>query len=56
MQTEAPEGQVMVYPRRIDLDNVEQLKQFEYTTVATSYQQLTAALADQLEWPNTACS
>ncbi|AUB85693.1 flavoprotein [Candidatus Thiodictyon syntrophicum] len=45
MQTEAPGGQVMVYPRRIDLENVERLRGFEYTTVVDSVAALAAALA-----------
>jgi dihydromethanopterin reductase (acceptor) len=44
METEAPGGQVMVYPRRIDLDNVERLRAFEYTTVVERLDQLVAAL------------
>ena len=45
MTTEAPGGQVMVYPRRIDLDNVERLRGFAYTTVVDSIPALVAALA-----------
>lgn len=46
METEAPGGQVMVYPRRIDLENVERLRGFEYTRVVDSFDALVAALAD----------
>ena len=46
METEAPGGQVMVYPRRIDLENVERLRGFEYTTVVDSIGALAAALAE----------
>ncbi len=45
METEAPGGQVMVYPRRIDLENVERLRGFEYTTVVETFDGLVAALA-----------
>ena len=31
METEAPDGMVMVYPRRVDLENVERLRCFEYS-------------------------
>ena len=46
MQTQAPGGQVMVYPRRIDLENVQRLRGFEYTTVVDTLDALTAALAE----------
>jgi len=45
MQTAAPGGQVMVYPRPIDLENVARLRRFEYTTVVDSIEGLAAALA-----------
>lgn len=44
METVAPSGIVPVYPRRIDLDNVKRLQDFEYTTVATSFEQLVSLL------------
>ncbi len=47
METAAPGGQVMVYPRRIDLENVERLRRFEYTTVVDSLTALAAALVTQ---------
>ena len=46
METEAPNGMVMVYPRRIDLENVERLREFEYTRVVTSYSELLRALEE----------
>ncbi|MEW8254646.1 MAG: flavoprotein [Candidatus Thiodiazotropha taylori] len=46
MMTEAPGGEVPVYPRKIDLENVTRLQSFEYTTVATSFSQLVAALEE----------
>ena len=45
METEAPGGQVMVYPRRIELANVERLRCFEYTRVVDSFDALVEALA-----------
>ncbi|WP_295455635.1 flavoprotein [uncultured Thiodictyon sp.] len=45
LETAAPGGQVMVYPRRVDLANVERLHGFEYTTVVDSVAALVAALA-----------
>jgi dihydromethanopterin reductase (acceptor) len=36
----------MVYPRHIDLENVERLRGFEYTRVVDSFDQLLSALAD----------
>jgi flavoprotein len=44
MDTEAPGGVVKVYPRRIDLENTERLKDFEYTRVVTSLGALRDAL------------
>ncbi|MCP3870732.1 MAG: flavoprotein [Gammaproteobacteria bacterium] len=40
METEAPDGTVMVYPRKIDLENVERLRCFEFTRVATTFDTL----------------
>ena len=48
MDTEAPSGMVKVYPRRIDLDNVARLKDFEATTVVESMDALKAALKERL--------
>ncbi|WP_295389087.1 flavoprotein [uncultured Thiodictyon sp.] len=45
LETAAPGGPVMVYPRRIDLANVERLRGYEYTTVVDSIAALVAALA-----------
>ena len=44
MDTEAPSGTVKVYPRRIDLENTERLRDFEYTRVVISLQALCEAL------------
>lgn len=46
METQAPDGMVMVYPRQIDLENVKRLKEFEYTSVVTSFEQLVSSLED----------
>jgi len=45
LETAAPGGQVMVYPRPIDLDNVERLRGFAYTRVVDTFDALTLALA-----------
>ncbi|AHJ62583.1 Flavoprotein [Granulibacter bethesdensis] len=44
MDTEAPSGMVKVYPRRIDLQNTERLRDFEATTVVETYEDLQAAI------------
>ncbi len=36
METTAPGGMVMVYPRKIDLEGTNKLRDFEYTTVVES--------------------
>ena len=48
METEAPHGTVKVYPRRIDLENVERLKAFEATEVVETLPELERALAARL--------
>jgi dihydromethanopterin reductase (acceptor) len=45
LETEAPKGTVMVYPRRIDLENTNRLKSFVETDVVESLTQLEQALA-----------
>ncbi|PRH85721.1 flavoprotein [Labrys okinawensis] len=52
METQAPSGMVKVYPRRIDLDNVERLKDFEATTVVETYESLRQALLERLKCVN----
>lgn len=48
LESEAPrENMVKVYPRRIDLENMERLKTFEATTVAADMQELEAAIRAQ---------
>ena len=45
LETRAPKGMVMVYPRRIDLQNTDALKSFEATQVVESL----AALQEAVE-------
>jgi flavoprotein len=40
METTAPGGKVMVYPRKIDLEGTAKLRKFEYTTVVDSVDEL----------------
>lgn len=56
MQTEAPGGAVMVYPRPIDLRNTERLSEFEFTTVVTQLDQLHSTIDELRPCPNTCCS
>jgi dihydromethanopterin reductase (acceptor) len=44
LDTMAPKGMVKVYPRRVDLDNVERLRAFEATEVVETLDELTAAM------------
>ncbi len=48
METTAPGGKVMVYPRKIDLHSTELLRSFEYTTVVDSAEQLFATVTERL--------
>ncbi|HEY3300319.1 MAG TPA: flavoprotein [Methylophilaceae bacterium] len=49
IESEAPhENMVKVYPRRIDLENMQKLKTFEETIVAGDMQQLNAAIQTRL--------
>lgn len=54
----APGGEVKVFPRRIDLENVDRLAEFEATTVVSSLAELRAAIEDRLSCLNkvSACS
>ena len=56
LETKAPDGMVKVYPRRIDLENVERLKGFEATTVVESLADLEAAVERRLAWLSTSSS
>jgi dihydromethanopterin reductase (acceptor) len=44
METTAPSGLVMVYPRKIDLENTDRLRSFEATEVVDDITQLKAAI------------
>lgn len=49
LESEAPRDNVVkVYPRRIDLDNMQKLKTFEETTVASDMAELEAAIQARL--------
>jgi len=48
METTAPGGKVMVYPRKIDLQATEALRHFEYTTVVESISELEHAIQQRL--------
>ncbi|MCH9807894.1 MAG: flavoprotein [Alphaproteobacteria bacterium] len=55
--TEAPrQNMVPVFPRRIDLENTEKLKSFEYTTVVESIEELKQALEARRECLTNSCS
>lgn len=57
VESEAPrDNMVKVYPRRIDLENMEKLKTFEETTVASDMQQLQTAIQARLAWLKTSSS
>ena len=49
METTAPSGKVMVYPRRIDLEATEKLRSFEYTTVVESVDELIRVVTKRLQ-------
>jgi dihydromethanopterin reductase (acceptor) len=50
LESEAPrDNMVKVYPRRIDLDNVQKLAQFEVTEVVASIAELQAAVERRLQ-------
>ncbi|MEF3073552.1 flavoprotein [Methylobacter sp. Wu1] len=49
METTAPGGKVMVYPRRIDLEATEKLRTFEYTTVVDSVDELIIKVNERLK-------
>lgn len=57
LESEAPrQHMVKVYPRRIDLENMEKLKTFEETTVAADMAELEAAIQKRVEWLKTSSS
>ena len=50
VESEAPkDNMVMVYPRKIDLDNVQKLAQFEATEIVASIEELQAAVERKLQ-------
>jgi flavoprotein len=49
LDTMAPGGMVKVFPRRIDLDNVERLKSFEDVEVVASMAELERAVMKRLQ-------
>jgi dihydromethanopterin reductase (acceptor) len=56
LETKAPGGVVKVWPRRIDLENVERLKDFEDTTVVESMDGLVAAIDARMQCLGTSSS
>jgi dihydromethanopterin reductase (acceptor) len=44
IETTAPGGKVMVYPRKIDLEGTDKLRSFEYTTVVDNVDELIATV------------
>jgi flavoprotein len=53
LESRAPDGSmVKVYPRRIDLENVERLKSIENTTVPGSFEALQTALNERVSCLN----
>ena len=50
IETTAPKGKrVMVYPRKIDLEATDKLREFEYTTVVDSVDELIIAVNKRLQ-------
>lgn len=49
METTAPGGKVMVYPRKIDLEGTAKLRTFEYTSVVESVDELIVAVKERLK-------
>ncbi|MEN9897352.1 MAG: hypothetical protein RLZZ66_1001 [Pseudomonadota bacterium] len=49
METTAPSGKVMVYPRKIDLDGTAKLREFAYTDVVESVDSLILAVKARLK-------
>jgi flavoprotein len=49
METTAPGGKVMVYPRKIDLEGTAKLRTFEYTTVVDSVDELIIKVKERLK-------
>jgi dihydromethanopterin reductase (acceptor) len=49
METTAPGGKVMVYPRKIDLEGTAKLRTFEYTSVVDSVDELIVSVKERLK-------
>ncbi|MEE7625520.1 flavoprotein [Methylobacter sp. Wu8] len=49
METTAPGGKVMVYPRKIDLEGTAKLRTFEYTSVVESVDELIVKVKERLQ-------
>lgn len=49
METTAPGGKVMVYPRKIDLEGTARIREFEYTQVVESVENLISAVQQRLQ-------
>ncbi|MCK9345475.1 MAG: flavoprotein [Candidatus Pacebacteria bacterium] len=49
METTAPGGKVMVYPRKIDLEGTAKLRDFEYTSVVESVDELIITVKERLK-------
>ncbi len=49
METTAPGGKVMVYPRKIDLEGTARIREFEYTQVVESVETLISAVQQRLQ-------
>lgn len=50
METTAPSGKVMVYPRKIDLAGTATLREFEYTQVVESVDDLIYAVQQRIQF------
>ncbi|HHH43296.1 MAG TPA: flavoprotein [Gammaproteobacteria bacterium] len=56
LESAAPHGIVNVYPRRVDLENTERLRNFEATRVVSDMAQLRQAIERRMPCPNVSCS
>ena len=56
LETMAPGGMVKVFPRRIDLENVERLRGFENTEVVESMAELRSSVMRRVACPDTPSS
>lgn len=56
METEAPDGVVKVFPRRIDLENTDRLRAFEGVTVVETFADLERAVAERMACLNASSS